>query len=373
MTALALEGLALVVEGELTEGMPRLDEATTAAVSGKMTNPLAIGLACCYLVTACDRIRDFARAAQWCHRVKEFCERTRFTPLDAVCRAEYATVLTWRGAWAEPEEKLESSGFRVPAALPSARTRSTSDPSRSPDLSVPRTGRRMASARTVLDALLVEAAVEAGAELQAGFAVDEILNENGKVTGIRGHLKGGASATRRARVVIGADGLHSLVAKAVQAQPYNERPTISVGDYAYWSGLPTDRFEAHLRPRRAFAIAPTNDGFTMGVVNWPRSEFEANRGDVEGHCLRAFELAPTLDARVRGAKLVSRFVGTGDLPNFFRTPYGPGWALVGPHHRPGHQRRLPRRRGHGRRSRRRVCGKALVRRRVRSAFGLERT
>lgn len=118
MTALALEGLSLVIAGELPEGMPRLDEATTAAVSGEMTDSLAIGLACCYLVTACDRIRDFARAAQWCHRVQEFCARTRFTVLDAVCRAEYGTVLMWHGAWAEAEEKLESAIRQLQVARP---------------------------------------------------------------------------------------------------------------------------------------------------------------------------------------------------------------------------------------------------------------
>lgn len=183
--------------------------------------------------------------------------------------------------------------------------------------------------RIVLDAVLVEAAVEAGAELYDGFVVDEILTEHDRVTGIRGRRKGGPAVSQRARVVIGADGLHSLVAHAVQAPRYHERPTISVGYYAYWSGLPTDRFEAYLRPRRGFAIGPTNDGLTMGVVNWPHSEFASNRGDIEGHCLKAFALAPSLSERMGRARRVSRFVGTGDLPNFFRQPYGPGWALVG--------------------------------------------
>jgi flavin-dependent dehydrogenase len=183
--------------------------------------------------------------------------------------------------------------------------------------------------RTVLDYLLVEAAVAAGADLREGVTVDEVLIENGRVTGIRGHRRGGTSVTEQAQMVVGADGLNSLVAKTVQARPYHERPTISVGYYAYWSGLPTDRFEGYIRPRRAFAIAPTNEGLTMGVVNWPHSEFVANRGDVEGHGLRAFALAPGLTERMRGAKRESPFVGTGHLPNFFRQPYGPGWALVG--------------------------------------------
>jgi 2-polyprenyl-6-methoxyphenol hydroxylase-like FAD-dependent oxidoreductase len=65
------------------------------------------------------------------------------------------------------------------------------------------------------------------------------------------------------------------------------------------------------------------------IVGWPRRQFEANRGDVEGNYLGMFEMAPDFAERVRGATRESRFVGTGDLPNFFRTPYGPGWALVG--------------------------------------------
>jgi 2-polyprenyl-6-methoxyphenol hydroxylase-like FAD-dependent oxidoreductase len=38
---------------------------------------------------------------------------------------------------------------------------------------------------------------------------------------------------------------------------------------------------------------------------------------------------PSLNARLRAGRRVERFVGTADLPNHFRKPYGPGWALVG--------------------------------------------
>jgi 2-polyprenyl-6-methoxyphenol hydroxylase-like FAD-dependent oxidoreductase len=183
--------------------------------------------------------------------------------------------------------------------------------------------------RTVLDKLLVDAAVEAGAELLERFSVDEVEREDGKVVGIRGRAKGGAPVTYRGRVVIGADGQHSTVAKAVQAERYNERPTISATYYAYWSNFPTEGLEAHVRPRRAFIVAPTNDGLTMTGINWPRSDFEANRNDVAGEFERTFEMVPKILERWRGAKLESRFVGIGDLPNFFCKPYGPGWALVG--------------------------------------------
>jgi flavin-dependent dehydrogenase len=185
--------------------------------------------------------------------------------------------------------------------------------------------------RTVLDDLLVRAAVAAGAELREAFTVDEVLTEDGAVTGIRGHTTGGATVTERARVVIGADGRNSLVAKAVRPEQYNEVPTLEAGYYAYWSGLPVDCAELYLRgeERRAWAVFPTNDELTCVVVGWPRSQFEVNRRDYEGHYMRTFDLAPEFAERVRGATRETRLTGTADLPGFFRKPYGRGWALVG--------------------------------------------
>src|SRR5262245_52020984 len=92
--------------------------------------------------------------------------------------------------------------------------------------------------RTVLRKLLVDAAAEAGAEVREGFAVEEVLIHDGRVTGIRGHGASGTAVTERARVVIGADGRYSRVASAVQARMYNEQPPLLCGYYAYWSGLP---------------------------------------------------------------------------------------------------------------------------------------
>jgi LuxR family maltose regulon positive regulatory protein len=86
-----------------------------------MTQPVAIGLSCCYLVSACERIRDFARAEQWCRRVRDFCERTRFQFLLAVCRTQYAGVLTWRGSWAEAERELQAVLDELGATRPALR------------------------------------------------------------------------------------------------------------------------------------------------------------------------------------------------------------------------------------------------------------
>jgi 2-polyprenyl-6-methoxyphenol hydroxylase-like FAD-dependent oxidoreductase len=183
--------------------------------------------------------------------------------------------------------------------------------------------------RTVLDKLLVDAASQAGAEVREGFTVEDVVIEDGRVTGVRGHGNGGRTISEHARLVIGADGRHSLVARAVQPEQYHERPQLLCGYYTYWSGLPMDgRFETYIRPERAFAAWPTHDDLTLVIGGWPFAEFQANKGDIEGNYLKMLEMAPSFAERVRGATRQARFVGTA-VPNYFRKPYGPGWALVG--------------------------------------------
>ena len=185
--------------------------------------------------------------------------------------------------------------------------------------------------RTVLDKLLIDAAAEAGAEVREGFTAEEVLAEDGRVQGIRGHAKGGTSVSERAEVVIGADGKHSQVAKAVGAEEYNERPSRLAMYYAYWSDLPVGGFETTIRAehRRGWAALPTHDGLTCVPFGWPREEFRANRSDIQGNFMKAVDLAPEFAERVRGARRESKFIGSAELPGYFRKPFGPGWALVG--------------------------------------------
>ena len=183
--------------------------------------------------------------------------------------------------------------------------------------------------RTVFDKMLVDAAAEAGAEIREGFTVDEIIQEDGRVTGIRGHDKGVTSVTERARVVVGADGRHSILAQAVSPEQYNEKPQLLAGYYTYWSGLPMNgRFEAYIRHYCSFAAWPTSGGLTLVVAGWPFREFEANKKDIEGNYHKVIDQAPEFAARIKSAKREERFVGT-PVPGYFRKPFGPGWALVG--------------------------------------------
>jgi flavin-dependent dehydrogenase len=76
----------------------------------------------------------------------------------------------------------------------------------------------------VLDQLLVDAAAEAGAEVREGFTVQEVVATDGRVSGVRGQ-----AVTEPARVVVGADGRHSAVARAVGPEQYHQRPPLLCG------------------------------------------------------------------------------------------------------------------------------------------------
>jgi flavin-dependent dehydrogenase len=178
--------------------------------------------------------------------------------------------------------------------------------------------------RTVLDKILVDAARDAGAEVREGFPVDEILFSDGHVTGIRSREQ-----REHARLVIGADGRHSLLAKAVKPDAYDARPALTCGYYTYWEGLQLERGEIYGRPGRAIGAWPTNDGLTLTYVAAPVAEFAHARKDIEAHILGALDQAGDLGERVRAGRRAERFYGTADLASRFHVPYGPGWALVG--------------------------------------------
>ena len=183
--------------------------------------------------------------------------------------------------------------------------------------------------RTVLDHLLLSAAVESGVEVREGFSVDELLITDGVVVGVRGRGRGERPIDERARVVIGADGVNSCVARTVRAPEYDLRPVAACAYYSYFSGVTQDDIELYVRDHYAFGGAPTNDGLHLVMVNWPASDFARVRADVEGHVWQALEGSPDFAARVGGGRREEKWYGTAGVPGYFRKPYGEGWALVG--------------------------------------------
>jgi len=89
-----------------------------AIVAGELKDLVVIGLSCCYLIAACERVRDYDRAVQWCARLKVFCEKWGLRPLFAVCRTQYASICMWRGTWLEAEQELIAAGDELAASRP---------------------------------------------------------------------------------------------------------------------------------------------------------------------------------------------------------------------------------------------------------------
>jgi 2-polyprenyl-6-methoxyphenol hydroxylase-like FAD-dependent oxidoreductase len=182
--------------------------------------------------------------------------------------------------------------------------------------------------RFVLDEILVDGARAAGAEVREAFNMDALIIEDGVVRGIVGHSGDGEPVELRARIVIGADGKNSHVARLAGATTYHEKPKLQYAYYTYFRDLPTDGMQAYIQPFRGFGVMPSNDGLTLVVVGWPYAEATAYKADVEGNFFATLEMVPEFAERVRSATRVEPFLG-GAVPHFFRTPYGPGWALVG--------------------------------------------
>jgi 2-polyprenyl-6-methoxyphenol hydroxylase-like FAD-dependent oxidoreductase len=180
--------------------------------------------------------------------------------------------------------------------------------------------------RRLLDALLLDTARAAGAEVWEGFAVDGLRFEGGRVTGVEGEAKGGGRREAAAAVVVGADGKHSTVARAVRARQYRTRPSTSGALYGYFEGLELTGGEVYPRPDRLAGVWPTNDGLAVVYLGVPRAQFDAAR---RRGIPASLEGCGDLGARVAAARPAEHVRGTVDLPNTFRVPYGPGWALAG--------------------------------------------
>ena len=148
------------------------------------------------------------------------------------------------------------------------------------------------------------------------------------MVGIRGHDESGTAVTERARVVIGADGHNSRIARLVEAPSYHDKSILENAFYTFWSGLPVDRMRTVIREDRGFAAIPTNEDQTLVLVGCPFAHASHFRKDLENNYLEALRRDPEWADLIADATREADFVG-GGVPNFFRKPFGPGWVLVG--------------------------------------------
>ena len=185
--------------------------------------------------------------------------------------------------------------------------------------------------RTVLDRALVDTATLAGAHFSYRTQVSELTRDAlGRVDGLVMTTSHGARRVR-ADLVIGADGLHSTIAKRVGAETLVAGAHTASTLYSYWQDAPVEGYEWHYSSTASVGAIPTNDRATCVFVSLPSAEF-ANA--VQHDATSAYERLlrvhfPRFAARLEGARRVDTVRGFGGHPGFIKRASGPGWALVG--------------------------------------------
>jgi 2-polyprenyl-6-methoxyphenol hydroxylase-like FAD-dependent oxidoreductase len=182
--------------------------------------------------------------------------------------------------------------------------------------------------RTVLDPILVDAAVAAGVDVRFGIAVTDVERAgHGAVTGIVGRTRDGQAFRARARIVVGADGIRSTIAERVGA-PFERLGTSAAAvTYGYWSRLEADGYEWNFRPDAASGVIPTNDGQVCVFAS--ASPGRIGRGGLEPLVRIVAKSSPDLAARLAAATPPAALRTFTGQRGHVRRSWGRGWALVG--------------------------------------------
>lgn len=181
--------------------------------------------------------------------------------------------------------------------------------------------------RPVLDTVLLDAAVAAGAEFWQGQRMESLtFDPSGGVTGVR-LTNGRRQTTLLARFVVGADGLRSKVAAAVGAAAYEAHPPASVVTYGYFAGINDGVYVSQFTPGYSAGFFPTNDGLTC--VFTARPVAAGMIGDSVEFQRVVTAASPVMGEQLVAAEQVGRFYRCAGIPGFLRVPGGRGWALVG--------------------------------------------
>jgi flavin-dependent dehydrogenase len=185
--------------------------------------------------------------------------------------------------------------------------------------------------RIVLDDILARFAGSLlTVELRTGVAANQLLWEDDRVVGLR-LIQNGREHEERARIVVGADGRHSWLARQVQASEYERivSPKANfIADYADTS-LEPDMSVRVWDQVGSMGMVMMEDRLVtigMGVLLTELADFRAGLPDSFERRLRRH---PLYRQQLGDGVRVSPIGGAVDLSMYKRKPYGPGWALVG--------------------------------------------
>lgn len=181
--------------------------------------------------------------------------------------------------------------------------------------------------RTVLDPMLAAAAAEAGATVRYGARVVGLRTYRGRVVGVEVRDRRSGAGSIPARLVVGADGRRSTIARLVGAPRTYRASHTSAFTYGYVRGLADRGYEWAYRPGAAAGYIPTNDELTCVFAGGLPEQIGRGGAAVLRSALAA--ASPEMADRLCSARVVSPVRTFTGQPGHLRRPWGPGWALVG--------------------------------------------
>jgi flavin-dependent dehydrogenase len=191
--------------------------------------------------------------------------------------------------------------------------------------------RGLALPRRVLDAILLDRARDAGARVaETTHAVDVVREASGRAIGVTVRDPAGATATLGARVVVGADGLRSVVARrlGLARQARWPRRVALVTHYHGVRGL-DGRGEMHVTRAGYLGLADVGGGETNVALVIPARRARGIGARREAFVERWTAADPHLAERFAGATRASPVLATGPFASAARRGWAPGAALVG--------------------------------------------